>query len=44
MMIVNSRRRGQGGYGRGMDRAVDNIRRNGRVTDVHLIDVQQDLP
>ncbi len=44
VMIVNSRRRGKGGYGSGMDTAADEIRRTGQVTDLKIIDVQHDLP
>jgi hypothetical protein len=44
VMIVNSRPKGKGGYGKGMDRAVDNIKRDGQVADVKIVDVQHELP
>jgi hypothetical protein len=44
VMIVNSRPRGKGGYGSGMDTAADEIRNQGQVADLKIIDVQHDLP
>jgi thrombospondin type 3 repeat protein len=39
--IVNSRPSGRGGYGSGLDDAVDNIRQGGQVGDVNIIDVER---
>jgi len=39
--IVGSRPHGQGGYGTGVDRAVDDIKRGGQVGDVEIVDVQR---
>ena len=39
--IVNSRPSGQGGYGSGVDGAVDDIRNGGQVQDVEIIDVER---
>jgi hypothetical protein len=39
--IVGSRPNGQGGYGTGVDKAVDDIKGGGQVGDVEIIDVQR---
>jgi hypothetical protein len=39
--IVGSRPNGQGGYGTGVDKAVDDIKSGGQVSDVEIIDVQR---
>jgi hypothetical protein len=39
VVIVNSRPRGTGGYGTGVDSATDAIRSSGRVGDLDIIDV-----
>jgi hypothetical protein len=41
VVIVNSRPRGSGGYGTGVDSATDHIRSSGRVGDLDIIDVQR---
>jgi hypothetical protein len=42
--IYNSRPSGQGGYGSGVDGAVDDIRAGGQVQDVEIVDVQRPPP
>jgi hypothetical protein len=42
--IYNSRPSGQGGYGSGVDGAVDDIRADGQVQDVEIVDVQRPPP
>ena len=42
--IFNSRPAGQGGYGSGVDGAVDDIRTGGQVQDVEIVDVQRPPP
>ena len=39
--VVGSRPNGQGGYGVGVDKAVDEIKSGGQVGDVEIIDVQR---
>lgn len=39
--VVNSRPSGKGGYGSGVDGAVDDIRKGGQVDDVEIIDVER---
>jgi hypothetical protein len=42
--IYNSRPSGQGGYGSGVDGAVDDIRAGGQVQDVEIVDIQRPPP
>jgi hypothetical protein len=39
VMIVQSRPSSRGGYGEGMDQAVENIRNDGHVGDITVVDV-----
>lgn len=40
-MVVMSRPKGKGGYGRGVDSSAENIRRDGQVENLDIIDVQR---
>ena len=40
-MVVMSRPQGKGGYGRGVDSSAENIRRDGQVENLDIIDVQR---
>ena len=40
-MVVMSRPQGKGGYGRGVDSSAENIRRDGQVDNLDIIDVQR---
>ena len=43
-MVVGSRPHGRGGYGTHVDQAVDEIKRDGQVGGVTIVDVQRPPP